>query len=250
MILLLGGTSETGPLARVLRQRGREVLVSTATDAPLELPEGVRRRWGRLDAEGLVGLCRQEGIRVLVDAGHPFAVELHASVREAADLTGLPLLRYGRAATPVDAPWVHWAADHESAARLACSFGKTILLTTGSRHLTPYVQAAEAAEVQLFARVLDHPESLRSCEAAGLHPSRILALRGPFDLTTHLAHLHQTGAGVLVSKDSGEAGGVGLKLEASRQAAAELVLVRRPPESGESLDLGTLLQRLDCVGRS
>ena len=49
MILLFGGTSETAPLAGALLAEGWSVLVSTATDTPLALPEGARRRVGRLD---------------------------------------------------------------------------------------------------------------------------------------------------------------------------------------------------------
>ncbi|WP_005038280.1 precorrin-6A reductase [Holophaga foetida] len=236
MILLLGGTSETGPLASALLGRGLEVLVSTATDAPLALPEGVRRRWGRLDGAALAELCCREGISALVDAGHPFATELHAAVQEAARLTGLPLLRFRRGETRLGDESVHWVTDHEEAARVAFSFGRPVLLTSGSRHLEPYVRASRETGLPVYARVLDHPESWRSCQEAGLDRACVMAMRGPFDLETNRAHLRHTGAGVLVSKDSGEAGGLGAKAEACRLEGVLLVLLRRPNGAGDASD--------------
>jgi len=228
VILLLGGTSETGSLASALLARGLRVLVSTATDAPLVLPEGLRRRWGRLDGAGLAALCHQEGITALVDAGHPFASELHGAIREAAMRTGLPLLRFSRPEAALEDQGIHWVEDHREAARVAFGFGRPVFLTTGSRNLEPYVRASQEKGIPVFARVLEHPESLKSCQDAGLAKANVLAGRGPFDLETNCAHLRQTGAGVLVSKESGEAGGLGAKLEACRLEGVEPVLIRRP----------------------
>ena len=250
-ILLLGGTSETGPLASALLARGLRVLVSTATDAPLALPEGIQRRWGRLDGTGLVDLCCQEGITALVDAGHPFATELHGAIREAATRTGLPLLRFSRPRLAPEDGGIHWGEDHGEAARVAFGFGRPVLLTTGSRNLEVYLRAAREKGIPVFARVLEHSESLKSCREAGLAEACVIAGRGPFDLETNRAHLRQARAGVLVSKESGEAGGLGAKLEACRQEGVELVLIRRPdavwdastPEALADLALSTLDRR-------
>ncbi len=52
MILLLGGTSEARPIAARLTQSGRRVLISQATDVPLEIDGDpnleIRRPAGRL----------------------------------------------------------------------------------------------------------------------------------------------------------------------------------------------------------
>ena len=46
--------------------------------------------------------------------------------------------------------------------------------------------------------------------------------------------IRRHGAKALVTKDSGEAGGLGLKLEAARLEACRIVLVSRPAEAGEA----------------
>ena len=243
MILLFGGTSETAPLARAMLAEGWPVLVSTATEAPLALPEGARRRAGRLDAAGVLTLARQEGATALVDAGHPFAVELHATLAESAAMSGLPLVRFERLPSGFSGN-ARLVGDHQEAARIAFGFGGPVLLTTGSRTLPPYVAEARRTGLPVAARVLDHPESRAACEASGLRLEEILLGRGPFSVADNRAALRALGAAVLVSKDSGEAGGLEAKAEAARLENAVLVLVRRPQSSGAPSDIPTFISAL------
>lgn len=233
VILLLGGTSETAGLVEALLREGLEVLVSTATDASLLIPEDARRRCGRLDAGGIAALCRHERVLAIVDAGHPYAKELHEACRKASALAGLPLLRFQRAASdlPADA---FIAADHEEAAWSAFAVGGPVLLTTGSRNLAPYVAEARRTGLPLLARVLDHPESLAACALARLESGEILAGRGPYCLEENRALIRRHGARALVTKDSGEAGGVEAKLKAARLENCHIVIVSRPSENEEA----------------
>ena len=230
MILLLGGTAETAALTAVLAAAGWHVLVSTATDAPLELPvhERIERRIGRLDRAGLAALIRERGVRVVVDATHPYAAEAHATARAAAEETGRPCLRWQRRATALEGLPVHEAADHEAAARQACSLGQPVLLTTGSRNLEPYVREARRRGVRLIARILPHPESLAAGARAGLTAADLIAARGPFSLEDNLEIIRKFEIGVLVTKDGGAEGGMPAKLEAARQAGCAVIVVRRP----------------------
>jgi len=82
IILLIGGTSETAPLASGLAKAGYEVLVSTATAAPLAIGDHPRiaRCAGRLDEEEMVALGKEKGIRMIVDTAHlrpPGSFHLH-----------------------------------------------------------------------------------------------------------------------------------------------------------------------------
>ena len=98
MILLFGGTSETAGLATALAEKGYKVLVSTATDAPLEIGDhpAIKRRCGRLDETAIIELIQHEEIKAVVDGSHPYAVELHATVAAAAQQAAIPCLRYQR----------------------------------------------------------------------------------------------------------------------------------------------------------
>jgi precorrin-6A/cobalt-precorrin-6A reductase len=187
----------------------------------------VPRRCGRLDPDAIARLCRASALRVLVDAGHPFASELHAACRVAAALSGLPLLRWLRA--PSELPGdTRLATDHTDAARQAFALGGPVLVTSGSRHLAPYVAEARRTGLPLLARVLDQRESLAACRAAGLEPQERVTGRGPFGLQANRELIRRHRARALVTKDSGAAGGLGAKLEAARLEGCGVIVLARP----------------------
>jgi len=237
MILLIGGTSETAPLASGIARAGYEVLVSTATDAPLAIEDHprLRRRTGRLDEEGLVALAGEQGIRAIVDAAHPYATAAHAAVQDAAKRMGIVCLIFRRPEAETSGMPVHIAADHREAAALAFADGRPVLITTGSRNLAPYAEAARRTGIPFAVRVLDAPESLAACRAAGIAADRIVAGRGPFTLEANLAAIRRFGIGVIVTKESGRAGGLDAKLAAAREADCLVVVIRRPEASAAEL---------------
>ena len=239
MILLLGGTSETAGAAEALARAGYDVLVSNATDIELDVGrhERIQRRTGKLDATALTELVRRQGVRAIVDVTHPYAAEAHKAAEQAALSQGLPCFRLQRLAWLGQARWPHeddilFADSHEVAAELACRAGRSILLTVGANHVATYARHARQAGASLAARVLDRGESVRACREAGLAEDRIIAARGPFDLEQNRQHIRRFGADVLVTKDSGQAGGLPAKLEAARAEGCRVVVLRRPAETG------------------
>jgi precorrin-6A/cobalt-precorrin-6A reductase len=232
MILLLGGTSETWPLASRLAGEGYRVLVSQATDVPLEPPPhpGIECRFGPLDEQALAELVEQAQIRAIVDAAHPYASAIHTAAQRVAAAKGIRYLRYIRPVViETDAPGVQFAPDHESAAIAAFRYGQPVLLTTGSRNLAPYAQQASRTGVPLIARILDHPSSHAACRRVGILPERTIAGRGPFTVETNRRHIRRFGIGVVVTKDSGTAGGTEEKLEAAQAEGCQVIVVARPP---------------------
>ncbi len=248
MILLLGGTSETGAIATGLAERGHSVLVSTATDEPLDVGTHprIQRRSGRLDDGGMLALVRARRVTAIVDAAHPYASAVHRTARRVAESAGIPHIVFCRPASSCRAPHLHEVADHDEAAEIAFSFGRAVLLTTGSSVLAPYTAASRRTGLPLAARVLARPESLRLCREAGLSEACIIAARGPFTVEQNRQHIRRFGIGVLVTKDSGDAGGVQAKLDAARLEGCQVVMIRRPDLAalGAIADIPTLLARL------
>ncbi len=232
MILLLGGTSETAAIASALAIVGLKVLVSTATDVPLYVGDhpNIVRRSGKLDPGQMVQLVNQQGVIAIVDASHPYAASVKANARIAANRLRIPYLSWDRPRTPERDNLITSLPDHDTAARVAFSFGLPVLLTTGSRNLKPYVRESSATGARLVLRVLFHPNSIETCRKAGISDDNIVSGRGPFSVQQNLTIINRFGIGVLVTKDSGVAGGVPEKLEAARLAGCRVILVQRPAE--------------------
>lgn len=235
MILLIGGTSETALLALALAEAGFEVLVSTSTDIPLDVGThpNLTRRVGMLNHDGMSRLMKEFGIRLVVDSSHPYASSVTANARRAASERNVPYLRWARPSDLAQAEGPILAENHEMAARIACAFGRAVLLTTGSRNLVPYVREARRTAVVLVVRVLPYPESMEACRRAGVHATNIVAGRGPFSVEDNLSVMRRFNIGVLVTKDSGSQGGVPQKVEAARIHGCPVVVVRRPEEFPE-----------------
>jgi len=240
-ILLIGGTCETAAVAGGLAQAGLRVLVSTATEATLDIGDhaNITRRCGRLDAAGFVALLRATGATVLADVSHPYALELRKTARDAALAAGVVYLRYLRppSATGDDDAAVCTVASHTEAARLAFSWGAPVLLTVGARHIDPYAAEAIRTGIPAIARVLDDPASVSACLDAGIPRERIITGRGPFSTEDNVALIRQFGIGVMVTKDGGEAGGFPAKREAAASEACRLIVVAR--DTGSTTDAFT-----------
>ena len=83
MILILGGTTEGRRAAEVLEEAGKPFYYSTKTgEQDITLHHG-RRTDGAMDADGMRQFCQEHGIRLLVDAAHPFAQQLHQAIQSA-----------------------------------------------------------------------------------------------------------------------------------------------------------------------
>ncbi len=251
MILLLGGTSDTGPLAERLAGIGCDVLVSTASDVDLDVGRHSRieRRIGPLDADELAALIERRSIQAIVDAAHPYATGIRANARQAAKQTGRPYITYVRPPAIGAEDDVIRAADHADAPERAFAFGRGVLLTTGAGNLSPYASEARRTGLPLFARVLDRPESLDACQAAGIDIAHVIAGRGPFSVEDNRRHIRQCDAGVLVTKDGGDAAAVRAKLCAVSAEDCRIIVIARPivANCDAYADVDALLQRLKQV---
>lgn len=246
MILLLGGTSETASVTTRLAEAGCRVLVSTATDEPLEIGSlsNIERRSGPLDEAGLADLVRRKKVRAIVDCTHPYAVTVRATARGVAEKLSIPYFTFIRpSGVTLGEPGVLRAANHEEAARLAYSFGRPVLLTTGANHLAAYAARSRETGVALVVRVLPREESIEACRRAGIAEDCVISARGPFTVEENREQIRRYRIGVIVTKDSGEAGGVPAKLEAAKLERCAVVIVERPtlPKSGAYASVADLV---------
>ncbi|MCK4821472.1 precorrin-6A reductase [bacterium] len=239
MILLFGGTSETFQIANLLAENNFDVLISNLTDSPTgwDLSNSIRLRHGALDVSSMCELVAEEGITAIVDAAHPYAEQLHNTAVDVSRTTNIPYYRYERPGIDYAGYDIEFADDHQYGAELTFRFGRRALLTTGTRNLEPYVKAAQNTGSKLFVRVLPCEESLACCREYGVDEDNIVAECGPFTIEQNLELIKKYCIAVLVTKDSGLAGGVLEKLEAAKTCEIKVVVIRKPvitQRTGES----------------
>ena len=220
-VLILGGTTEARALASTLTEQGIWRVVSSLAGrvSSPALPAGEVRIGGFGGPEALSDWLRTEGIAAVVDATHPFAARISASVAQAAPAAGVPLLmlrRPGWTAGPQD----HWqrVPDMPAAATaVAAGSEGPVLLTTGRGGLGVFAQLPH----RFVIRTVDPPEP-------PLPADRVLVLaRGPYTLDGERDLMRTHGVRTLVTKDSGGSM-TAAKLDAARELGVAVVMVDRP----------------------
>ena len=215
---MFSGTTEGRIFSRQLAQLGADVLVSVAT--PLGSEEqgsfaGITVHCGRLTPDEMAALVQRADL--CVDATHPYAVDATRNIRTACRTAGVEYHRLLRAQSPLPAG----SMVFQSAAHVADFLVQTqgnVLLATGAKELPAFAQLAPE---RLYPRVL---------------PKNILALQGPFSYALNRALLEQFSIRFLVTKDGGAAGGFAEKAQAAADTGVQLIVIRRPAETGETAD--------------
>lgn len=243
-VCLFAGTSEGRILAGILQQSQIKVHVCVATEygeSLLPKEENLCVHTGRMGEEEMQELFAREKFSLVIDATHPFAVNVTENIRKAAAACQIECWRVLRKEDEKISCAVYVSNAEEAAEFLQTTKGN-ILLTTGSKVLTPYTQMKDYRE-RVYARVLPMQNSLQSCEMAGISPSHIIAMQGPFSYEMNRALLQMTKAKYLVTKDSGETGGFLEKIRAAQAEGVIPVILGRPPKE-EGLEYAEVLRKL------
>lgn len=223
MIIIFGGTTEGRLAASVLDEAGSPFFYSTR--GALQQVEGknMTRHTGAMDADAMTAFCRENGIKCIVDAAHPFAVGLHEAVAQTSAHTGVPVVRLERTYPPrIAAANVVWCDDFDDAlGRLESEGIESLLALTGVqtiRRLKPYW-----SRHRCVFRILDREESRDLAQSEGFPADCLVKYGG------ELADLiREISPQALITKESGESGGFEEKYEAAREFGLKLFVVKRP----------------------
>ena len=98
-ILIFAGTTEGRELSEWLCEKGcaHDLCVATEYGEQAMHEDPLAKvHMGRMDAEQIAAFMEREGVRVVVDATHPYAKEATENIRQAAEKTGVTYLRLDR----------------------------------------------------------------------------------------------------------------------------------------------------------
>ncbi len=234
-ILIFSGTTEGRELAEWLDSQGVMVHVRVATEygaVVMEPSANIDVRVGSCGgADGIAGVIDELSIGIVVDATHPYALNITRHIREACERTGAEYIRLKRPDSEGDTDGVVRFDTLEDAVEYLKGTEGRILASTGSNELSLYTRIPDYTE-RVVARVLSTVESVQKCAVLGFEGRNLICAQGPFSEEMNVAMLKQVDARFMVTKDSGDAGGFVEKVRAARRAGATLVVINRPEDSG------------------
>ena len=206
MILVFGGTTEGRKAAGVLEEAGKLFYYSTKTgEQDITLHHG-KRIDGALDAEAMQRFCQEHDIRLIVDAAHPFASQLHQTIGQ----LDIPVIRYERIYPPRD-PSITWIDDYSQVPTDIHS----LLATTGVQSISK-LRYLETMGIKVFYRILNRESSILLAHQQGATDDQLCF------------YPQMVEAEAILMKESGLSGGFPEKVEDAKTRGMRIIAVKCP----------------------
>ncbi|MEG0250441.1 MAG: precorrin-6A reductase [Peptostreptococcus sp.] len=250
MILVLGGTSDSLKICDRLSEIGiNDFVLSVATEFGRELAESHAKEIvnGKMDKEEMVKFIVEHEIRQVIDATHPYAVEVSRNAMDACEEADIKYIRFERKSLLEEIKYQgEFVVDTtEEACNMIMNHEEweNVFIATGSKNLGTYVKLLKSKT--LTARVLPTSDVLRNCEAMGLNADNILAIKGPFSKEINVAILKHAKVDVVITKESGFAGGFLDKIEACAEVGIPIIIIKR-----KTIDYQRVVHEIDEIEES
>ena len=212
MILVFGGTTEGRKAVEVLDEAGSSYWYSTKTGEQDINPHHGERIDGAMDAEAMKAFCQKHEIRLIIDAAHPFATQLHQTIADVAEMLSMPVVRYERIYPPRD-PDITWIDDYSQVPTDI----HTLLATTGVQSISK-LKWLERKGVKVTYRILHRDSSLVSAHQQGATDEQLCFYEDD----------PMPDADAILLKESGESGGFSEKLTEAKAKGMRIIAIKRP----------------------
>ena len=214
MILVFGGTTEGRKAVEVLEEAGKAYYYSTKTgEQDITLHHGLRID-GALDAEEMPAFCREHDIRLMVDAAHPFASQLHQTIALVSETLNIPIVRYDRIYPPRN-PEIIWIDNYD---QIPCDI-HSLLATTGVQSIAK-LKPLEAQGIKVYYRILNRESSIALAFKQGAGEEQLCYYEDPKEIPVETE--------AILLKESGVSGGFPEKVEAAKARGMKIIALKRP----------------------
>lgn len=210
MVLVFGGTTEGRKAVEVLEEAGTTYYYSTKTgEQDISLHHG-KRIDGAMDAEAMQTFCREHDIRLMVDAAHPFALQLHKTIAQISEKQNIPVIRYERIYPPRDSD-ITWIDDYSQIPTDIHS----LLATTGVQSISK-LKYLEAEGIKVSYRILNRESSIHLAHQQGATDEQLCF------------YPQMAEAEAVLMKESGESGGFSEKIAEAKEKGMRIFALKRP----------------------
>lgn len=227
-IWIIGGTGDSAVLTSAISAITSDYIVTVTTPEARQLYDvACNVIVGTMNEDSMAQFCHHHRISVIVDASHPFAVNVSQNAIAIARFLNIPYLRYKRAeVNSLTYPNCLQLNSFDTLLQGDYLLDRRVLLTVGCQVLPQFQSWQNRAT--LFARVLPKLNSLQIALDSGFSSDRIIALRPPFTEALEKALWQQWRVSLVVTKASGKSGGEDMKRKVARQLGISLITIARP----------------------
>ncbi len=228
MTLIFGGTTEGRRAAEMLDLLSEPYIYSTK-EAVHQQIRG-RMIFGPLDEEKIVALCRNECVKIIIDAAHPFALVLHHHIHQASLELEIPIIRMERIYIPLEGKSnikIFSSFDEMNTMLNSMPRRETILSLTGVQTINRFIAARD--KHSFFFRILNTELSWHKALQSGINTTSLIPGPPQITLENLLELIECIKPTIMLTKESGESGFFNIKMKAAEIKNIPLWVVQRPP---------------------
>ena len=252
-IFLLGGTKDSVNIIEHIKgSYDAHILTTTTTEygEKLALEGGSDETIARpLLKDEIMQIFTGSNFDILIDATHPFAEHITKTSSQIAYELKIPYIRFERPPLNlegIDTSRIHYVDSFDEAGKLIeRDFPDGNIMHFAGANTMEEVLKHVSAE-RFYPRILKVASSLEKCEMLNINPDHIIAMKGAASKEENIELIERYDASVMITKESGEIGGVIEKIDAANEKDIAIVMIQRPEIDGlNKNDIVSNLNELD-----
>ena len=234
-ILLLGGTKDSINIIQHIKKNYEYYILTTTTTeygAKLANEGGSDDTIARpLPKEELIETIKDYNIDILIDATHPFAEHITKTSVSIANELKIPFIRFERPTTDlknIDTSNIHYVNSFDDAGKLIDNKFKkgNVLHFAGANTMKEIVKYVSVD--RFYPRILKVEKSIQKCREININPDHIIPMTGAATKQENIDLIEKYDASVMITKESGEIGGVIEKIQAANEKNISIIMIKRP----------------------
>ncbi|WP_407422994.1 precorrin-6A reductase [Methanobrevibacter sp.] len=257
-IFLLGGTKDSVNIIEHVKNNYEAYILTTTTTeygAKLALEGGSDETIARpLLKDEIIKIFINGDFDILIDATHPFAEHITQTSASIAKELKIPFIRFERPPINlenIDTSRIHYANSFDEAGKMIESnFPKGNVMHFAGANTMEEVLKHVPTE-RFYPRILKVAGSLEKCEKLNVNPDHIIPMKGAASKQENIELIEKYDASVMITKESGEIGGVIEKIDAANEKDIAIIMIQRPEIAGlNKNDMVSNLDELDIKLKS
>ncbi|MBQ6511384.1 precorrin-6A reductase [Methanobrevibacter sp.] len=249
-VFLLGGTKDSINIIKHVKENyDAHILTTTTTEygAKLAREGGSDETIAKpLPKEEIIEILTNNHFDLLIDATHPFASHITQTSVSIKNELRIPYIRFERPTTNfenIDTSHIHYVDSFDEAGKLIKDkFPKGNILHFAGANTMEDVLKYIPPE-RFYPRILKVESSLEKCEKLNVDPNHIISMTGAATLKENIDLIEKYDASVMITKESGEIGGVIEKIDAANEKNIAVIMIQRPKI--DNLNKNDIVSNLD-----
>lgn len=232
----MGGTKESIEIIKFIKNNFNSYILTTTTTeygSKLAIDGGSDATIAKpLPKDEIINILNgKTNFDIFIDATHPFASHVTNTAIEVSKICKIPYIRFERPTSNfenIDDSRVIQVNSFDDAGKLiAEKYNQSNVLHFAGANTMETILKYVSLEY-FYPRILEVKSSLEKCEKLGIKKDHIIPMKGTSTIEENEKLIEKTDASVIITKESGDIGGVISKIEAANSKNIDVVLITRP----------------------